>query len=129
MSKTIKDVLDWYYYNLPEMKLIYQLEVLKDIAKKFTGVEFDFQDTKDDRETLEVIQEVYSFIYCVLKGLEYGTFKAWEHLEEDKYLNWIAEYKMEHFSEEIFKEFGLEIVEKSDKGIKVLDKGKSKVLN
>lgn len=51
-----------------------------------------------------------------------------EHLE-DRYLNWVAEYKMEHFSKEIFQELGMEIVKKNKKGFVVRDTTPKNKLN
>lgn len=128
MKPTIKDVLDWYYDNLPGMSLKSQLEVLKKIAKNFTGVEIALE-VENDRDRIEVIQETYSFIYCFINKLEYENFKAWKYLDQDKYLNWIADYKIEHFADEIFSEFGLEILKKRKDGFVVKDITDKKFFN
>lgn len=120
MSKDkIQDCLNEYYKVLSVKTLEVQLEMLKNIIKNEFGFDFPVTNTTD-REKLEIIQEMYSLIYCFVKGLDYKTFDIRGHLN-DKYFDWIAEYKYENFSKEILKEFGMELIEKNEKGLVVRD--------
>lgn len=119
MKKEVKEVLDSYYTLLTPRPLKEQLELLESAISNIMKSKFDIgMKPTTDRDILECIQEAYSFIYCLTNNLEYATFEARKHLD-DKYFQWIAEYKMEHFSKEIFQELGLEIVSKNKKGFVV----------
>lgn len=121
MKKEVKEVLDSYYTLLTPRPLKEQLELLESAISNIMESKFDIGiKPTTDRDILECIQEAYSLIYCLINNLEYATFEAREHLE-DRYLNWVAEYKMEHFSKEIFQELGMEIIEKNKKGFVVRD--------
>lgn len=120
MIKTsIQECLDEYYKVLSVKAIDTQLGILSNIIKNEFGFDYPTKNITD-REKLEIIQEMYSLIYCFVKGLDYISFDVKGH-SEDKYFNWIAEYKMEHFSKEIFQELGFEIVEKTNKNIKIRD--------
>lgn len=124
-NKEIKETLELYYNLLTPKPIKKQLALLENAIENIFQQKFNISEiTKPttDREIIECIQESYSLIYCMINGLKYETFDIREHLKKDRYFNWIAEYKMEHFSSEIFQELGLELVEKNDKGFIVRDK-------
>lgn len=129
MKKEVKEVLDSYYTLLTPRPLKEQLELLESAISNIMESKFDIGiKPTTDRETLECIQEAYSLIYCLSNDLEYATFDARQHLD-DRYLSWISEYKMEHFSKEIFQELGMEIIEKNKKGFVVRDVTPKQKLN
>ncbi|MEG1344933.1 MAG: hypothetical protein RSD14_05495 [Clostridia bacterium] len=131
MTKEIQETLKLYYDLLTPRPLREQLDLLEQAIENITKQKFDLKarmKPTTDREILECIQEAYSLIYCLTNNLEYATFEAREHLD-DRYLSWIAEYKMEHFSKEIFQELGMEIIEKNKKGFVVRDTTPKNKLN
>jgi hypothetical protein len=130
MKKEVKEVLDSYYTLLTPRPLREQLELLESAISNIMKSKFDIgMKPATDRDVLECIQEAYSFIYCLLNGIEYETFDIRQHLKKDKYFEWIAEYKIEHFSNEIFQELGMEIVSKNKKGFVVRDVTPKQKLN
>ena len=96
-------------------------ETYKDI-QRCTMRWFGFKEESNPRtprDFIECILVSYSFLYCVVRGWNYEQFQPGEHLENDKFLKWIAEYKMQHFVPEILREAGLELIDVTEKGFKV----------
>lgn len=123
-NKEIKETLELYYNLLTPRPIRKQLALLENAIENITQQKFNISETKKpatDRDIIECIQESYSLIYCMMNGLKYETFDIREHLKKDKYFDWIVEYKMEHFSNEIFQELGMELVEKNNEGFIVRD--------
>lgn len=123
-NKEIKETLELYYNLLTPRPIRKQLALLENAIENITQQKFNISETQKpvtDRDIIECIQESYSLIYCMMNGLKYETFDIREHLKKDKYFDWIAEYKMEHFSNEIFQELGMELVEKNNEGFIVRD--------
>lgn len=113
--------MDFYFRELAPRPIRDQLLLLNLNIKNITKTDIvDFKATTD-REVIDCIQEAYSFIYCLVHKLEYETFDVGDYLEKDRYFQWIANYKMEHFADEIFQELGFELVEKIDEGYIVRD--------
>lgn len=131
-GKEIQETLKLYYDLLTPRPIKEQLDLLEQAIENITKQKFDLKarmKPTTDRDILECVQESYSFIYCLLNGIEYETFDIRQHLKKDRYFDWIAEYKMEHFSKEIFQELGLEIVDKNKKGFIVRDTTPKQKLN
>lgn len=122
----IKKTLEMYFKMLHTKQLKEQLDILHQAINNITGSNFNVIDAvkpTTDRDILECIQESYSLIYCLIYNLEYTNFRVTPKiLKEDRYFNWIADYKVEHFASEIFEDLGMEVVEKRKDGFVVKDR-------
>lgn len=98
-------------------------ELVKDIIK--FDPPFKVEELKTDRDLIECIQEGYSMLYCITHGIDYKTFDVTEYMGNNNFFDWIAEYKFNHFKEEIFSELEMELVETVPDGIIIKDKGKT----
>lgn len=131
-EQEIKETLKLYYDLLTTKTIQQQLQLLQLAILNITQNQFDMREITNpitDRGIIEAIQEAYGFIYCMINGLKYETFDIREHLKKDRYFDWIANYKMEYFADEIFQELGLQLVEKNKKGFVVKSEVPKQKLN
>lgn len=131
-EKEIQETLKLYYDLLTPKPIREQLDLLEQAIENIIKHKFTLREEikpTTDREIVDLIQETYSFIYCLTKGIEYETFDVREHLKKDEYFQWIANYKIEHFADEILREYGLELLERSEKGFLVRDTTPKQKLN
>ena len=89
----------------------------------------DFNELKNDRDKLELVIEQYKFVKYLLTGNKGSYEKYLEQLEEyevfskDKTIMIMIDYKLARFSDEIFREMGIEVVDRIDQGFIVRDNG------
>lgn len=127
ISKNFENVCELYKdYSPREM---YETTLL--LFKMFTGKEPPEGVDKNyvDRDYLEVSIVMVSFIHCISYDIDYTTFK--DNVEElgklrekNKLLKYMLDLKFELFGKDIFDELGMEIVERVENGLIVIDKNK-----
>lgn len=120
--KKLKEIEKFKNKSLKEM-YIKICELIKEIIN--FEPPFKVEELKTDRDLIECIQEGYSMLYCITHGIDYKTFDVTEYMGNDNFFDWIAEYKFNHFKEEIFSELGLELVDRVPNGVIVRDKEKT----
>jgi len=80
----------------------------------------------DDRDKLELVIEQYKFIKYLLTGNKGSYEKYLEQLEQyevfskDKAIMTMIDYKLARFSDEIFQEMGVKIIDRLDNGAVIL---------
>ena len=83
---------------------------------------YNFDNLKTDRDKLELVIEQYKFIKYLLSGDKRDYTEYLEELEEyevfskDKAIMCLVDYKMARFSNEIFEEMGIKIIDRLDNG-------------
>lgn len=107
----------------------YMLTIMEYITKNNYNPPFEFYELDNDRDKLEIFIEQYKFIKYLLSGAKGSYEKYLENLEEyevfskDKAIMTLIDYKLARFGDEIFKEMGIEIVDRIDKGFIIRDNG------
>lgn len=108
----------------------YMLTIMEYITKNNYNPPFDFYELDNDRAKLEVFIEQYKFIKYLLSGAK-GSYESYldqleqyEVFSKDKAIMTLIDYKLARFGNEIFKEMGIEIVDRIDKGFIVKDNSK-----
>lgn len=90
---------------------------------------FNFDDVKTDRDKLELVIEQYKLTKYMVSGAAMAKkdyVKYLEELEEyevfskDKAIMTMVDYKMARFSNEIFEEMGVKIIDRLDNGAVIL---------
>ena len=105
----------------------YMLKIMEYITKNNYNQPFDFYELDNDRAKLEVFIEQYKFTKYLLSGAKGSYEKYLENLEQyevfskDKAIMTLIDYKLARFGDEIFKEMGIEIVDRIDQGFIVKD--------
>ena len=114
----------------------YMLTIMEYITKNNYNPPFDFYELDNDRAKLEVFNdraklevfiEQYKFIKYLLSGAK-GSYESYldqleqyEVFSKDKAIMTLIDYKLARFGNEIFKEMGIEIVDRIDNGFIVKD--------
>lgn len=108
----------------------YMLTIMEYITKNNYNPPFDFYKLDDDRDKLEVTLEQYKFAKYLFSGAK-GSYESYldlleqyEVFSKDKAIITLIDYKLARFGNEIFKEMGIEIVDRIDKGFIVKDNSK-----
>ena len=107
----------------------YMLTIMEYITKNNYNPPSDFYKLDNDRDKLEIFIEQYKFIKYLLSGAKGSYEKYLENLEQyevfskDKAIMTLIDYKLARFGDEIFKEMGIEIVDRIDQGFIVIDNG------
>ena len=107
----------------------YITEIMKYITQDNYNPPFNFNELKNDRDKLELVIEQYKFVKYLLTGNKGSYEKYLEQLEEyevfskDKTIMIMIDYKLARFSDEIFREMGIEVVDRIDQGFIVRDNG------
>lgn len=108
----------------------YMLTIMEYITKNNYNPPFDFYELNNDRAKLEIFIEQYKFIKYLLSGVK-GSYESYldqleqyEVFSKDKAIMTLIDYKLARFGDEIFKEMGIEIVDRIDKGFIVKDNSK-----
>ncbi|MED5605971.1 hypothetical protein VYE96_12205 [Fusobacterium pseudoperiodonticum] len=108
----------------------YMLTIMEYITKNNYNPPFDFYKLDNDRDKLEIFIEQYKFIKYLLSGetKSYESYldqlEQYEVFSKDKAIMILIDYKLARFGNEIFKEMGIEIVDRIDKGFIVKDNSK-----
>ena len=117
---------------MARLEVVYEMLVgyTKSITKNIFTTPFNFAEVKTDRDKLELVIEQYKFTKYLLSGAK-GSYESYlEQLEQyevfskDKAIMTMIDYKLARFGNEIFKEMGIEIVDRIDKGFIVKDNSK-----
>lgn len=105
----------------------YMLKIMEYITKNNYNQPFDFYELDNDRAKLEVFIEQYKFTKYLLSGAK-GSYESYldqleqyEVFSKDKAIMTLIDYKLARFGDEIFKEMGIEIVDRIDQGFIVKD--------
>lgn len=96
---------------------------------------YNFDDVKTDRDKLELVIEQYKLTKYMVSGgaiakkdyIKYlEELEQYETFSKDKAIMTLIDYKISRFSNEIFEEMGIEIIDRIDKGFIVRDNGEYK---
>ena len=117
---------------MARLEVVYEMLVgyTKSITKNVFTTPFNFAEVKTDRDKLELVIEQYKFTKYLLSGSKESYESYLENLEQyevfskDKAIMTLIDYKLARFGDEIFKEMGIEIVDRIDKGFIVKDNSK-----
>ncbi len=117
---------------MARLEVVYEMLVgyTKSITKNIFTTPFNFAEVKTDRDKLELVIEQYKFTKYLLSGAK-GSYESYldqleqyEVFSKDKAIMTMIDYKLARFGNEIFKEMGIEIVDRIDKGFIVKDNSK-----
>ena len=110
-----------------DMTFNYLVDTFKNILKLEYDPPYDYNKLDDDRDKLEVTLEQYKFAKYLFSGAK-GSYESYldlleqyEVFSKDKAIMTLIDYKLARFGDEIFKEMGIEIVDRIDKGFIVKD--------
>lgn len=117
---------------MARLEVVYEMLVgyTKSITKNVFTTPFNFAEVKTDRDKLELVIEQYKFTKYLLSGAKesYESYldqlEQYEVFSKDKAIMTLIDYKLVRFGNEIFKEMGIEIVDRIDKGFIVKDNSK-----
>lgn len=104
----------------------YMVEIMEYITQNNYNPPYDFNELKNDRDKLELVIEQYKFIKYLLTGNKRSYEKYLEQLEQyevfskDKAIMTMIDYKIARFSNEIFEEMGVKIIDRLDNGAVIL---------
>ena len=109
------------------MTFNYLVDTFKNILKLEYDPPCDYNKLDNDRDKLEVTLEQYKFAKYLFSGAK-GSYESYldlleqyEVFSKDKAIMTLIDYKLARFGDEIFKEMGIEIVDRIDKGFIVKD--------
>ena len=100
----------------------YILKIMEFITQNNYNPPYNFDNLKTDRDKLELVIEQYKFIKYLLSGDKRDYTEYLEELEEyevfskDKAIMCLVDYKIASFSNEIFEEMGIKIIDRQDNG-------------
>ena len=109
-----------------DMTFNYLVDVLKNILKLKYNPPCDYNKLDDDRDKLEITLEQYKFAKYLLSGDKRDYTEYLEELEQyevfskDKAIMTMIDYKLARFSDEIFQEMGVKIIDRLDNGAVIL---------
>ena len=104
----------------------YMVKIMKYITQDNYNPPYNFNELKNDRDKLELVIEQYKFIKYLLTGNKESYEKYLEQLEQyevfskDKAIMTMIDYKLARFSDEIFQEMGVKIIDRLDNGAVIL---------
>ena len=109
---------------MERLRLVFNflLNYTKTITNNIFTPPYNFDDVKTDRDKLELVIEQYKFIKYLLSGDKRDYTEYLEELEEyevfskDKAIKCLIDYKIARFSNEIFEEMGVKIIDRLDNG-------------
>ena len=104
----------------------YMVQIMKYITQDKYNPPYNFNELKNDRDKLELVIEQYKFAKYLLSGDKRGYAEYLEDLEQyevfskDKAIMTMIDYKLARFSDEIFQEMGVKIIDRLDNGAVIL---------
>lgn len=108
----------------------YMLTIMEYITKNNYNPPSDFYKLDNDREKLEIVIEQYKFAKFLSSRYK-GSYESYldlleqyEVFSKDKAIMTLIDYKLARFGDEIFKEMGIEIVDRIDQGFIIKDNSK-----
>lgn len=113
---------DKRFEMMERVGVVYEILVnyTKEITENHFKPLFEYYKLTDDRDKLELTIEQYKMTKYLISGDKRPYTKYLEELEQyeafskDKALMSLLDYKMARFSDMIFKEMGIEIIDKID---------------
>ena len=108
-----------------EVVYTYLVNLTKSITENIFTPPFNFADMKTDRDKVELVIEQYKLTKYMVSGkankkkdyIKYlEQLDQYEVFSKDKAIMTMIDYKLARFGNEIFKEMGIEIVDRIDKG-------------
>ena len=113
---------DKRFEMMEKVGVVYEILVnyTKEITENHFKPLFEYYKLTDDRDKLELTIEQYKMTKYLISGDKRPYTKYLEELEQyeafskDKALMSLLDYKMARFSDMIFKEMGIEIIDKID---------------
>ena len=113
---------------MERLTVVYEMLVgyAKSITKNIFTTPFNLAEVKTDRDKLELVIEQYKFAKYLLSGDKRGYAEYLEDLEQyevfskDKAIMTMIDYKLARFSDEIFQEMGVKIIDRLDNGAVIL---------
>lgn len=119
---------------MARLEVVYEMLVgyTKSITKNIFTTPFNFAEVKTDRDKLELVIEQYKLTKYMVSGrankkkdyIKYlEQLDQYEVFSKDKAIMTLIDYKLARFGDEIFKEMGIEIVDRIDQGFIVIDNG------
>ena len=119
---------------MERLRLVFNFLVnyTKSITDNVFTPPYNFNDVKTDRDKLELVIEQYKLTKYMVSGGAIAKKDYVKYLEEleqyevfskDKAIMTLIDYKLARFGNEIFKEMGIEIVDRIDRGFIVRDNG------
>ena len=103
----------------------YMLKIMEFITQNNYNPPYNFDDVKTDRDKLELVIEQYKLTKYMVSGgaiAKKDYIKYLEELEQyevfskDKAIMTLIDYKIARFSNEIFEEMGVKIIDRLDNG-------------
>ena len=110
----------------------YMLKIMEFITQNNYNPPYNFDDVKTDRDKLELVIEQYKLTKYMVSGGAIAKKDYVKYLEEleqyevfskDKAIMTMIDYKIARFSNEIFEEMGIEVVDRIDQGFIVRNNG------
>lgn len=117
---------------MERLAVVYEMLIgyIKDVLEIQEDPPFNFDDIERDREKLEIVIEQYKFAKFLSSRYK-GSYESYldqleqyEVFSKDKAIMTLIDYKLARFGNEIFKEMGIEIVDRIDRGFIVKDNSK-----
>lgn len=119
---------------MARLEVVYEMLVgyTKSITKNIFTTPFNFAEVKTDRDKLELVIEQYKLTKYMVSGrankkkdyIKYlEQLDQYEVFSKDKAIMTLIDYKLARFGDEIFKEMGIEIVDRIDQGFIVRENG------
>ena len=113
---------------MERLRFVFDLLVnyTKEITNNVFTPPYNFNELKNDRDKLELVIEQYKFAKYLLSGDKRGYAEYLEDLEQyevfskDKAIMTMIDYKLARFSDEIFQEMGVKIIDRLDNGAVIL---------
>ena len=116
---------------MERLAVVYEMLIryIKNVLEIQEDPPFNFDDVESDREKLEIVIEQYKFAKFLTSEYK-GSYESYldqleryEVFSKDKAIITLIDYKLARFGDEIFKEMGIEIVDRIDRGFIVRDNG------
>ena len=114
---------------MERLAVVYEMLIgyIKDVLGIQEDPPCDYNKLDNDRDKLEVTLEQYKFAKYLFSGVK-GSYESYldlleqyEVFSKDKAIMTLIDYKLARFGDEIFKEMGIEIIDRIDQGFIVKD--------
>ena len=114
---------------MERLAVVYEMLIgyIKDVLGIQEDPPCDYNKLDNDRDKLEVTLEQYKFAKYLFSGAK-GSYESYldlleqyEVFSKDKAIMTLIDYKLARFGDEIFKEMGIEIIDRIDQGFIVKD--------
>ncbi|ASS39687.1 hypothetical protein [Fusobacterium sp. oral taxon 203] len=112
-----------------EFTFCYMIKIMEYITQNNYNPPYDFNELKNDRDKLELVIEQYKLTKYMVSGgpiakKDYVKYledlEQYEVFSKDKAIMTMIDYKIARFSNEIFEEMGVKIIDRLDNGAVIL---------